>query len=157
MNPEKHARKIGVKVGKNPHFYGPVSWGSEPWIITIGDNVHITGGCKFIAHDGGTLIFRDQIPDLEITKPITVGNNVFIGPNCGIYTACHPTNSAERNSGLEFAKPITIGNNVSYLSLYQYQRVTYQVENTYVEVTVNAGYATLYFYDEYGNTATYRL
>ena len=52
---------------------------SEPWIITIGDNVHITGGCKFIAHDGGTLIFRDQIPDLEITKPITVGNNVYIG------------------------------------------------------------------------------
>ncbi len=79
MNPEKYARKIGVNVGKNPHFYGPVSWGSEPWIITIGDNVHITGGCKFIAHDGGTLIFRDQIPDLEITKPITVGNNVYIG------------------------------------------------------------------------------
>ena len=78
-NPEKYARKIGVKVGKNPHFSGPVSWGSEPWIITIGDNVHITGGCKFIAHDGGTLIFRDQIPDLEITKPITVGNNVYIG------------------------------------------------------------------------------
>ena len=52
---------------------------------------------------------------------------------------------------------ITIGNNVSYLSLYQYQKVTYQVENTYVEVTVNSGYATLYFYDEYGNSATYRL
>jgi acetyltransferase-like isoleucine patch superfamily enzyme len=79
FNPEKYARHIGVKVGKNPHFYGPISWGSEPWIITIGDNVHITGGCKFIAHDGGTLIFRDQIPDLEITKPITVGNNVYIG------------------------------------------------------------------------------
>lgn len=79
MNPEKYARFIGVNVGENPHFYGKVSWGSEPWIITIGDNVHITGGCKFIAHDGGTLIFRDQIPDLEITKPITVGNNVYIG------------------------------------------------------------------------------
>ena len=52
---------------------------SEPWVITIGDNVHITGGCKFIAHDGGTLIFRDLIPDLEITKPIIVGNNVYIG------------------------------------------------------------------------------
>ena len=79
MNPERYARMIGVKVGANPHFYGPISWGSEPWIVTIGDNVHITGGCKFIAHDGGTLIFRDQIPDLEITKPITVGNNVYIG------------------------------------------------------------------------------
>ena len=77
--PEAYARHIGVNVGKNPHFYGPISWGSEPWIITIGDNVHITGDCKFIVHDGGTLIFRDQIPDLEITKLITVGNNVYIG------------------------------------------------------------------------------
>lgn len=77
--PEKFARHVGVNCGINLHVYGPVSWGSEPWIITLGDNVHITGNCKFIAHDGGTLIFRDKIPDLEITKPISVGNNVYIG------------------------------------------------------------------------------
>lgn len=34
---------------------------------------------KFITHDGGTLLYRNQIPDLEITKPIIVGNNVYIG------------------------------------------------------------------------------
>lgn len=79
MFPEKYARHIGVNAGKNLHVYGPVSWGSEPWIISLGDNVHITGNCKFIAHDGGTLIFRNEIPDLEITKPITVGSNVYIG------------------------------------------------------------------------------
>jgi acetyltransferase-like isoleucine patch superfamily enzyme len=33
----------------------------------------------FVTHDGGTLLFRDIIPDLEITKPIEVGNNVYIG------------------------------------------------------------------------------
>ncbi|MFI3314852.1 MAG: sugar O-acetyltransferase, partial [Rikenellaceae bacterium] len=43
---------------------------------------------------------------------VTFGDNVFIAPNCGFYTATHPTNSEERNKGLEFAKPITIGNNV---------------------------------------------
>ena len=43
--------------------------------------MHITDGVKFITHDGGTLLFRDRIPDLEITKPITVGNNVYIGNN----------------------------------------------------------------------------
>lgn len=28
---------------------------------------------------GGTLLFRSTIPDLEITKPISIGNNVYIG------------------------------------------------------------------------------
>ncbi|MFI3286004.1 MAG: sugar O-acetyltransferase [Rikenellaceae bacterium] len=43
---------------------------------------------------------------------VTFGDNVFIAPACGFYTATHPTDAAERNKGLEFAKPITIGNNV---------------------------------------------
>ncbi|BFQ95203.1 acyltransferase [Enterococcus cecorum] len=77
--PVKYAKKIGVNVGENCHFYGKIEWGTEPWLITIGNNVHITNNCSFINHDGGTLIFRDQIPDLEITKPITVGDNVYIG------------------------------------------------------------------------------
>lgn len=34
---------------------------------------------KFITHDGGTLLFRQYVPDLEITKPITVGDDVYIG------------------------------------------------------------------------------
>ncbi len=60
-------------------IYGKVGFGSEPWIINIGDNVYITDGVKFITHDGGTLLFRDHVPDLEITKPITIGNNVYVG------------------------------------------------------------------------------
>lgn len=79
INPVKYAKLIGVNIGDNPHFYGTTSWGTEPWLITIGNDVHITGCCKFINHDGGTLIFRDKVPDLEITKPITIGNNVYIG------------------------------------------------------------------------------
>ena len=43
---------------------------------------------------------------------VTFGDNVFIGPNCGFYTAGHPLNIVQRNQGLEYAKPITIGNNV---------------------------------------------
>ena len=62
-------------------LYGNVSWSTEPWIITLGDNVYITDGVKFITHDGGTLLFRNRVPDLEITKPITVGDNVYIGNN----------------------------------------------------------------------------
>ena len=44
--------------------------------------------------------------------PVTIGDHVFIGPNCCISTAGHPFDVAQRNAGLEYAKPVTIGNNV---------------------------------------------
>jgi maltose O-acetyltransferase len=43
---------------------------------------------------------------------VTIGNNVFIAPNVGIYTAGHPLDIERRNAGLEYALPVTIGNNV---------------------------------------------
>lgn len=61
------------------HIYGRVEFGSEPWIITLGKNVHLTNGVQFITHDGGTLLFRDKVADLEITKPIVLGDNVYVG------------------------------------------------------------------------------
>ncbi len=44
--------------------------------------------------------------------PVVIGDNVFIAPNVGIYTAGHPISPKIRNSGLEYALPIKIGNNV---------------------------------------------
>jgi len=79
--PIQYAKKIGVNMGEGCRIYGVVSWGTEPWIITLGNNVHLTNNIRFINHDGGTLLFRDRVPDLEITKPITIGNNVYIGNN----------------------------------------------------------------------------
>lgn len=63
------------------HIYGKVDFGSEPWLISMGNNIYITDGVKFLTHDGGTLLFRDRVPDLEITKPISLGSNVYIGNN----------------------------------------------------------------------------
>ena len=79
VSPMEYAKWRGVNFGENCHFYGLIEWGTEPWLITIGNNVHITNKCTFLTHDGGTLIFRKIVPDLEITKPITIGNDVFIG------------------------------------------------------------------------------
>ena len=43
---------------------------------------------------------------------VRIGDNVFIGPNVGIYTACHPLEEDERNKAIEWAEPVTIGNSV---------------------------------------------
>lgn len=43
---------------------------------------------------------------------VTIGNNVFLAPNVGIYTAGHPIHYEPRNEEYEYAFPISIGNNV---------------------------------------------
>lgn len=45
--------------------------------------------------------------------PVTIGDDVMIAPNVGIYSATHSTDPVERNdSGTEFGKEIKIGNRV---------------------------------------------
>lgn len=43
---------------------------------------------------------------------VRFGDNVFIGPNCGFYTAIHPIDAHQRNTGIELAKPIKVGSDV---------------------------------------------
>ncbi|MFZ4801569.1 MAG: acyltransferase [Chlorobium sp.] len=83
LAPLGYAQSIGVTIGENVQFYGMPSgmFSTEPWLITIGNNVHITSGVTFITHDGGTLILRKEVPDLEWTAPISIGNDVYIGIN----------------------------------------------------------------------------
>ena len=47
---------------------------------------------------------------LDVCK-IEIGDNTLIGPNTGIYTACHPVDKDDRLNGLEYGKSIKIGNN----------------------------------------------
>lgn len=80
-DPVAYARSIGVRVGDDVRFYSasPGMFGSDPYLITIGSRVHVTDGVKFITHDGGTLIFRGEVPDLEVSAPIIIGDDVYIG------------------------------------------------------------------------------
>ncbi|WP_076470133.1 acyltransferase [Micromonospora avicenniae] len=80
-DPQAYARLLGVNMNGRVKFYGMSlgMFGSEPWLITLGDNVHITAGVQFVTHDGGTLILRKEHPDLEWTAPIVVGDDVYIG------------------------------------------------------------------------------
>ncbi len=64
---------------------------------------HIRVGRRFFAN------FGLKVLDEAL---VTIGDDCFIGPNVGIYTACHSTDPAERNSRREWARPVTIGHNV---------------------------------------------
>ncbi len=80
INPRIHARLVGVRLSKNS---SPTAhWGSEPWLIEIGDNVTLVGNCRFITHDDSVRILRDKDPDISLAAPIKIGNNVFVGMDC---------------------------------------------------------------------------
>lgn len=106
VNPLQYARKIGVNMSGGVYLYGKVNWSTEPWIITLGNNVHITDDVKFITHDGGTLLFRKRVPDLEITKPIVVGDNVYIGNNVIILPGVTIGNNVIIGAGAVVSKSI---------------------------------------------------
>lgn len=91
---EKIIRKLFGRTGKSflieqPFFcdYG--------YNIEIGENFYMNVNCVIL--DGAKVVF---------------GDNVFIAPNCGFYSAGHPLDVEQRNKGLEYAYPIRIGNNV---------------------------------------------
>lgn len=44
--------------------------------------------------------------------PIIIGANAMLAPGVHIYSATHPIDPMERNSGKEFGKPVKIGDNV---------------------------------------------
>lgn len=75
--PIKYARSIGVTIGEKCRLIN-VSFSSEPYLIKLGDHVSATA-TRFETHDGGVWVLRDNHPNIDIVKPITVGNNVFFG------------------------------------------------------------------------------
>lgn len=82
-DPIGFARSIGVQIGQGCRVLGLTdkTFGSEPYLVTLGDHVTVTSGVSFITHDGGVWVFREEFPDLDILAPVAVGNNVFIGIN----------------------------------------------------------------------------
>ena len=87
-------RKIVGKIGKNFLI-------EQPFMCDYGYNIEI--GDNFYSNHN--LIILDA-------GKVKIGDNVFIAPNCGIYTAYHPIDIVQRNKGLEYASNVRIGNNV---------------------------------------------
>lgn len=78
-----YARRIGVTVGEDCRMLGIKrgQFGSEPYLIRIGNHVTITSGISFITHDGGVWVLRPKYPDIDVVGRITIEDNVFIGMN----------------------------------------------------------------------------
>lgn len=75
--------------------------------------IHSPFRCDFGKH---IFIGKNFISNFNLTildeAIVTIGDNVFIGPNCGIYTINHALLPDQRNAGVMKAAPVTIGNDV---------------------------------------------
>lgn len=70
--------------GKNCTIFPNVEFGSEPYLIELGDNVRVTNGVRFVTHDGSLWVLRNMGKvDDSVGKfgKIRVGNNTHIGWN----------------------------------------------------------------------------
>lgn len=91
---EQIIRNFFGKVGKNCWIESPFNC-DYGYNITVGDNFYTNTNCCI----------------LDCAK-VTIGNNVWIGPNVGIYTPEHAFDLEERAAGYEHALPVVIQDNV---------------------------------------------
>jgi acetyltransferase-like isoleucine patch superfamily enzyme len=74
----KLARMKGVTVGEGCRLLIK-NWGSEPYLINIGDNVTVSSNVSFFNHDGSGWLFKKGNGRYYKYERIFIGNNVFIG------------------------------------------------------------------------------
>ena len=91
---ESILRQAFGKVGANPWIESPFQC-DMGFMIELGDNVYINHNCMFLDCGG-----------------ITVGNDVLIGPNVGIFTPEHAFDPQLRREGYEISRPVVIQDNV---------------------------------------------
>jgi acetyltransferase-like isoleucine patch superfamily enzyme len=101
-------RSMGVRVGERCRIY-TANFGSEPWLIRIGDHVCISNDVTFVNH-GLNWVFQDKYDSLTGFGAIDIKDNcqigvratilpgVTIGPNsivgaCSVVTKDIPPNS----------------------------------------------------------------
>lgn len=81
-SPESYARHLGVNIGENC-LIDTRRWPSEPYLITIGNNVQITDRVAFHTH-GGCNCIRKLCPDFDVFGKRIVNDWVYIGAGAQI-------------------------------------------------------------------------
>lgn len=92
----KYLRKQGVQIGENCEIYKSASFGSEPYLIEIGNHVRINSGVQLITHDGGIWVLRDPLSgygekfrNADCFGKIIIEDNVHIGTRAIIMPGVH--------------------------------------------------------------------
>ena len=83
-----YLRKKGVVIGKECEIYKSANFGSEPYLITLGNHVRINSGVQLITHDGGYWVLRNknsgygsEFRDADRFGKINIHDNVHVGTN----------------------------------------------------------------------------
>ena len=114
LSPLRYAKKIGVSLGKNCRILGRTDFGTEPYLIELGDHVCLGGrGTTFITHEGahwvlkgkdskyndtfgyGRIIVKDNVyigSGTTILRGVTIGENVIVGA-CSLVNKSLPANA----------------------------------------------------------------
>lgn len=91
-----HLRKKGAKIGENVTIYAPANTtidGHNPYLITMGDNIVITGPVTILTHDYAVFVCnnmcpwgedRERLDRVGCNRPVVIGNNVFLGWGCTV-------------------------------------------------------------------------
>ena len=86
-NKVAYLRHCGLRIGQNSEINASIwCFGSEPWLIDIGDRVTIAPGVFFVTHDASSRLFRQNHPEMNQVfgnrfGTIRILENSFIGVN----------------------------------------------------------------------------
>lgn len=96
----RYARRIGVNIGEDCRLIGSPNFGTEPYLISIGNHVSVSGGCTFLTHEGahwvlkgldsrynstfgyGKIIVKDNVYigyGVTLLRGVTIGENTIVG------------------------------------------------------------------------------
>jgi acetyltransferase-like isoleucine patch superfamily enzyme len=81
-----YLRHLGVRIGEGCDILNGIKdFGTEPWLIELGNRVTLTHGVVLLTHDGSSRLFRQSIPGSSRWGnrfgTIRILDNSFIGVN----------------------------------------------------------------------------